>query len=67
MKLKDGRTRLGFKTEEALDLETEAVVAPEELGNPQKMSETLRMARDEVEAVGVGSGGPGSGKGQGIP
>ena len=69
-KLKDGRTRLGHKVEEAVDLETGAVVAvraPEELGDTQTMGDTLRMAREEVEAVGSGSPGPGSGDGPGIP
>ena len=57
-KLKDGRTRLGHKVEEAVDLETGAVVAvtaPEELGDPQTLGETLRMAQEEVEAVGSGA------------
>ena len=57
-KLKDGRTRLGHKVEEAVDLETGAVVAvtaPEELGDTQTMGDTLRMAREEVEAVGSGA------------
>ena len=57
-KLKDGRTRLGHKVEEAVDLETGAVVAvtaPEELGDPQTMGDTLRMAREEVKAVGSGA------------
>ena len=54
-RLTDGRTRLGHKVEEAVDLETEAVVAvtaPEELGDPQTLGKTLRMAQEEVEAVG---------------
>ena len=53
-KLKDGRTRLGHKVEEAVDLETGAVVAvtaPDELGDTQTMGETLRMAQEEVTAV----------------
>ena len=57
-KLKDGRTRLGHKVEEAVDLETGAVVAvtaPEELGDTQTLGETLRMAQEEVEAVGSGA------------
>ena len=68
-KLKDGRTRLGHKVEEAVDLETGAVVAvtaPEELGDTQTMGDTLRMAREEVKTR-VGSTGPGSGDGPGIP
>ena len=54
-KLKDGRTRLGHKVEEAVDLETGAVVAvtaPAELGDPQTLGGTLQMAREEVQAVG---------------
>ena len=57
-KLKDGRTRLGHKVEEAVDLETGAVVAvtaPEELGDTQTLGGTLRMAQEEVEAVGSGA------------
>ena len=57
-KLKDGRTRLGHKVEEAVDLETGAVVAvtaPEELGDTQTMGGTLRMAKEEVNAVGSGA------------
>ena len=57
-KLKDGRTRLGHKVEEAVDLETGAVVAvtaPEKLGDTQTLGDTLRMAQEEVEAVGSGA------------
>ena len=55
-KLKDGRTRLGHKVEEAVDPETgAAVTAPEELGDTQTMGETLRMARAEVKAVRSGA------------
>ena len=57
-KLKDGRTRLGHKVEEAVDLETGAVVAvtaPEELGDTKTLGETLRMAQEEMEAVGSGA------------
>ena len=57
-KFKDGRTRLGHKVEEAVDLETGAVVAvtaPAQLGDTQTLGETLRMAREEVEAVGSGA------------
>ena len=57
-KLKDGRTRLGHKVEEAVDLETGAVVAvtaPEELGDTQTLGGTLGMAQEEVEAVGWGA------------
>ena len=56
--IKEGRTRLGHKVEEAVDLETGAVVAvtaPEELGDTQTLGETLRMAQEEVEAVGSGA------------
>ena len=51
-KLKDGRTRLGHKVEEAVDLETGAVVA---VTAPEELGDTLRMAREEVEAVGSGA------------
>ena len=54
-KLKDGRTRLSHKVEEAVDLETGAVTAPEELGDPQTMGGTLGMAQEEVKAVGSGA------------
>ena len=57
-KLKDGRTRLGHKVEEAVDLETGAVVAvtaPEELGDTRTLGDTLRMAQEEMEAVGSGA------------
>ena len=51
-KLKDGRTRLGHKVEEAVDLETGAVVA---VTAPEELGDTLWMARDEVKAVGSGA------------
>ena len=57
-KLKDGRTRLGHKVEEAVDLETGAVVAvtaPAELGDTQTMGDTLLMAREEVKAIRSGA------------
>ena len=57
-KLKDGRTRLGHKVEEAVDLETGAVVAvtaPEELGDAQTMGTPSGVAREEVKAVGSGA------------
>ena len=41
--------------EEAVDLETGAVMAPEELGDAQTMGGTLRMAREEVKAFGSGA------------
>ena len=51
-KLKDGRTRLGHKVEEAVDLETGAVVA---VTAPEELGDTLRMAREGVKAVGSGA------------
>ncbi len=51
-KLKDGRTRLGHKVEEAVDLETGAVVT---VTAPEKLGDTLRAAREEVKAVGSGA------------
>lgn len=52
-KLKDGRTLLGHKVEEAVDLEAGAVTAPDELGDTRTMGRTLKMAREKVEAVGA--------------
>ena len=54
-KMKIGRTHLAYKVEEAVDLETGAVVAvtmpEEEMGDTKTMAGTLIMAREEVEAV----------------
>ena len=54
-KMKIGRTHLAYKVEEAVDLETGAVVAvtmpEEEMGDTKTMAGTLMMAREEVEAV----------------
>ena len=53
--MKIGRTHLAYKVEEAVDLETGAVVAvtmpEEEMGDTKTMAGTLIMAREEVEAV----------------
>ena len=58
-KMKDGRTRLAHKAEEAVDLETGAVVAVTvqgaEAGDTKTMDQTLRMAREEVSAVQPGA------------
>ena len=58
-KMKDGRTRLAHKAEEAVDLETVAVVAVTvqgaEAGDTKTMDKTLRMAREEVSAVQPGA------------
>ena len=57
--MKDGRTRLAHKAEEAVDLETGAVVAVTvpgaEAGDTQTMDQTLRMAREQVWAVQPGA------------
>ena len=54
-KMKDGRTHLAYKVEEAVDLETGAVVAvtvaEEELGDTKTMAGRLKLAQEEVEAV----------------
>ena len=69
-KLKDGRTRLGHKVEEAVDLETGAVVA---VTAPEELGDTSDPGGDPPDGAGgsgggrVGSPGPGSGGGQGIP
>ena len=56
-KMKDGRIRLAHK-EEAVDLETGAVVAVTvqgaEAGDTKTMDKTLRMAREEVSAIQPG-------------
>ena len=58
-KMKDGRTRLAHKAEEAVDLETGAVVAVTvqgaEAGDTKTMDQTLRMVREEVSAVQPGA------------
>ena len=69
-KLKDGRTRLGHKVEEAVDLETGAVVAvtaPEELGGHSDDGWNAPDGERGGECGRVGSGGPGSGGRQGLP
>ena len=51
-------TALESGVEEAVDLETGAVVAvtaPKELGDTKTLGETLQMAQEEMEAVGSGS------------
>lgn len=54
-KMKDGRTHLAHKTEQAVDLETGAVVGvtvqPADTGDTTSMVETLITAAEEVEAV----------------
>jgi transposase len=54
-KMKDGRTHLAHKTENAVDLETGAVVGvtlqPADSGDTTTMIETLIMASEQVEEV----------------
>jgi transposase len=55
VKLKDGRTRLGYKAEHAVDLETGAVVAVElykaDESDTATLQPTLEAARENVAAV----------------
>jgi transposase len=57
-KLKDGRTRLAYKPEHALDLETGAIVAaeiyPADQGDTATLPETLKAAEANLAAVGAG-------------
>ena len=70
-KLKDGRTRLSHKVEEAVDLETGAVVGGGDgaggVGGPPDDGWNARDGAGGGEGGRDGSGGPGSGGGQGIP
>lgn len=54
-KMKDGRTHLGHKTEQAVDLETGVVVGitvqPADTGDTTSMIETLIAAAEQVEKV----------------
>ena len=72
-KLKDGRTRLAYKPEHAVDLDTGAIVAAEihaaDRGDTATLPETLKAAEANLAAVGAGpdGGGPGrAGGGQGV-
>jgi transposase len=57
-KLKDGRTRLAYKPEHAVDLETGAIVAaeihPADQGDTATLPETLKAAEANLAAVGAG-------------
>ena len=57
-KLKDGRTRLAYKPEHAVDLETGAIVAaeihPADQGDTATLPETLVAAEANLAAVGAG-------------
>jgi len=61
VRLKDGRTRLGYKAEHVVDLETGAVVAADVYGAEQSDTATLRpsleAARQNVEATRAASTG----------
>jgi transposase len=56
-KLKDGRTRLAYKPEHAVDLDTGAIVAaevhPADQGDTATLPETLETAEANLAAVGV--------------
>jgi transposase len=69
-KLKDGRTRLAYKPEHAVDLDTGAIIAaevhPADRGDAATLPETLEAA--EANLAAVDAGGPGrAGGGQGVP
>src|SRR5918998_1916929 len=75
-KLKDGRTRLAYKPEHAVDLETGAIVAAEvhaaDQGDTTTLPETLAAAETNLAVVGAAptadSRQPGrAGGGQGLP
>lgn len=55
-KMKDGRTRLGYKPEHAVDLDTGAIVAAPvheaDQGDTSSLPGTLETAADNLEAVG---------------
>jgi transposase len=55
-KMKDGRTRLGYKPEHAVDLDTGAIVAAPihgaDQGDTKTLSGTLEAAEENLEAVG---------------
>jgi Transposase DDE domain len=56
-KLKDGRTRLAYKPEHAVDLDTGAIVAAEvhaaDAGNAATLPDTLEAAEANLAAVGA--------------
>jgi transposase len=55
VRLKDGRTRLGYKAEHVVDLETGAVVAAEiysaDAADPATLTPSLERARENMEAA----------------
>ena len=57
-KLKDGRTRLAYKPEHAVDLDTGAIIAaeihPADQGDTVTLPETLQAAEGNLAAVGAG-------------
>jgi len=61
VRLKDGRTRLGYKAEHVVDLETGAIVAAEvysaEHADPATLRPSLETARDNVDAARAESRG----------
>ena len=58
-KLKDGRTHLGYKDEQAVDMDTGAVVAvvvqPADRGDPQSMPQTLKEAQENLVSIREGT------------
>lgn len=58
-KLKDGRTHFGYKDEQAVDMDTGAVVAvvvqPADRGDPQSMPHTLQEAQENLVNIREGA------------
>ena len=56
-KMKDGRTRLGYKPEHAMDLDTGAIVAAldhrADQGDTKTLPGTLEASEENLEAVGM--------------
>jgi transposase len=55
--MKDGRTRLAYKPEHAVDLDTDAIIAaeihPADQGDTTTLEGTLEVASQALEAAGV--------------
>jgi len=59
-RMKDGRTRLAYKAEHAIDLESELIVAAEvyhgDHGDPQTLGDTAMAARTHLAEAGLERG-----------
>jgi transposase len=60
LKLKDGRTRLGYKDEQTVDLDTGAVIAvvthPGDHGDPQSLKKTMEESEQNLVSIRDGPG-----------